>query len=444
MNVTPVASVCFPIDNHIEWHDDKSEVTCDFSCRADADHSQEEGQAPEHPRLRKSFGRNSSSIGRSQDNEQELIEAKLEIAKQREELDILRSKLSRCQKEKEDLAVENKSLKMEKTALVEEVAQFMKEKKLQSNAQKRWFGAAERTSSGGSMQLLLETNSKLMMDNNRLQASIASTRKSFQNYMKEARQANNTDKQTIKTLQHELQHERDVLHRRLDVQNTFQKIISESERTSRTSMISSFNTTRFQDEFHLASSVKFDDDSSQQATQGSQDSNSRFDPRHDAKQQVDDISTISFTSPIENLMRVQEVNFQQQSSIQRSEASQSQYSNRVTTTVVATKRPSQVGTIIDDSIRRCTQDATESSEFRKVYSNTKIMPRSASMPMMSNDKITRNSHHEVTASSDLCKTEICKKIDSDLLVDFGDTRRRRRTTSGARRWYSSNAYQLCK
>ena len=196
--------------------------------------------------------------------------------------------------------------------MVEEVAQLMKEKKQQSNAQKRWFGAVERTSSGGSMQLLLETNSKLMMDNNRLQASIASTRKSFQNYMKEARQANNTDRQTIKTLQHELpQHERDVLHRRLDVQNTFQKIISESERTSRTSMISSFNTTRFQDEFHLASSIKFDDDSSQQATQGSQDSNSKFDPRHDAKQQVDDISTISFTSPIENLMRVQELNFQQ-------------------------------------------------------------------------------------------------------------------------------------
>ena len=83
-----------------------------------------------------------------------------------------------------------------------------------------------------------------------------------------------------------------MLHRRLDVQNTFQKIISESERTSRTSMISSFNTTRFQDEFHLASSIKFDDDSSQQATQGSQDSNSKFDPRHGAKQQVDDIPVL--------------------------------------------------------------------------------------------------------------------------------------------------------
>ena len=63
MNVTPVASVsaCFPIDNHIEWHDDQSEVTCDFSCRADADHSREEGQAPDHLRLGKSFGRNSKA-----------------------------------------------------------------------------------------------------------------------------------------------------------------------------------------------------------------------------------------------------------------------------------------------------------------------------------------------------------------------------------------------
>mmetsp|Transcript_22282 Transcript_22282/g.39230 ORF Transcript_22282/g.39230 Transcript_22282/m.39230 type:complete len:360 (-) Transcript_22282:346-1425(-) len=96
---------------------------------------------------------------------QELIHLKLRIAQQKEKLGILSSKLSQCE-------VENEALKAEKAVLVDKLAHAhgATQEQPQLITRRRQFSKAG--DSGGSMQLLIDTNSKLVMDNARLHGMV--------------------------------------------------------------------------------------------------------------------------------------------------------------------------------------------------------------------------------------------------------------------------------
>ena len=83
--------------------------------------------------------------------EQELIESKMQIARQQEKIDILSSKLSQCE-------VENEALKIERRVFVDELALGCKH---QLSTQKR----RHSTESNGSMHFLIDSNAKLVMEN---------------------------------------------------------------------------------------------------------------------------------------------------------------------------------------------------------------------------------------------------------------------------------------
>jgi len=101
----------------------------------------------------------------SKTEKQELLDLKLQIARQQEKLDILSSKLSKCE-------VENEALKAEKAVLVDELAlaHGATQEQPQLITRRRQFSKAG--DSGGSMQLLIDTNSKLVMDNARLHGMV--------------------------------------------------------------------------------------------------------------------------------------------------------------------------------------------------------------------------------------------------------------------------------
>lgn len=91
------------------------------------------------------------------------------------------------------------------------------------------------------MQMLIDANAKLMTDNARLQVISDVTRKSFQSYIKEARDHGDTDKLLIKNLQRE----KESLQRRLGAIEKYgapdEKCRnSMSDRTAKTSLASSF------------------------------------------------------------------------------------------------------------------------------------------------------------------------------------------------------------
>mmetsp|Transcript_2983 Transcript_2983/g.5278 ORF Transcript_2983/g.5278 Transcript_2983/m.5278 type:complete len:222 (+) Transcript_2983:1-666(+) len=90
------------------------------------------------------------------------------------------------------------------------------------------------------MQLLVDTNAKLMMDNARLQFVIDATRKSFQSYIKDSGIRRDKGKQTIGTLQQE-----DKLQQWLSVSKNF--TLSSSEHTAKTSLESSFTEIKPED-----------------------------------------------------------------------------------------------------------------------------------------------------------------------------------------------------
>ena len=86
------------------------------------------------------------------------------------------------------------------------------------------------------MQMLIDINSKLMMDNARLQVMVDALRKSFQSYIKDSRRGSDKDKQTIHTLRR----------------------ISVSECTAQTSLASSFTVdNKNQEDTPLDSSSRY-------------------------------------------------------------------------------------------------------------------------------------------------------------------------------------------
>mmetsp|Transcript_6656 Transcript_6656/g.12813 ORF Transcript_6656/g.12813 Transcript_6656/m.12813 type:complete len:290 (-) Transcript_6656:11-880(-) len=115
----------------------------------------------------------------------QILHLERKVAKQKEKLDILSTKLRQSNAEKD-------VLKAEKASLIDELALAREADESQSNASSK-KGFTRRLSlpaftsggnCGGSMQMLLDTNAKLMTENARLQVSEESIRKSFQSHVR--------------------------------------------------------------------------------------------------------------------------------------------------------------------------------------------------------------------------------------------------------------------
>eukprot|EP00579_Thalassiosira_antarctica_P032643 CAMPEP_0201994860 /NCGR_PEP_ID=MMETSP0905-20130828/2553_1 /ASSEMBLY_ACC=CAM_ASM_000554 /TAXON_ID=420261 /ORGANISM="Thalassiosira antarctica, Strain CCMP982" /LENGTH=357 /DNA_ID=CAMNT_0048549905 /DNA_START=46 /DNA_END=1119 /DNA_ORIENTATION=+ len=168
---SPPSSVCFQINQE---NDDRSELTVTWPCYGD-DLSQEDefgvklAADPYLVQVGVKLAANPyhyHTLDRSHSfktENQELLDLKLRIVRQQEKLDLLSSKLSQCE-------VENKAIKAEKAVLVDELAHAHGATQEQPITRRGWFSKAE--DNVGSMQLLIDANSKLMIDNARLQVMV--------------------------------------------------------------------------------------------------------------------------------------------------------------------------------------------------------------------------------------------------------------------------------
>lgn len=138
------------------------------------------------PELNRSLSSPSSNSNSHYISGSEIIKLKLQIARQQEKLDMQSSQLRRTQAECETLKTENTSLVNELAATG--IGEEEERSSSTGGASSRWFPRRRGSTNspachGGSMQLLLDTNAKLMMDNKRLQAECTNIRQCFQQYI---------------------------------------------------------------------------------------------------------------------------------------------------------------------------------------------------------------------------------------------------------------------
>mmetsp|Transcript_16374 Transcript_16374/g.27984 ORF Transcript_16374/g.27984 Transcript_16374/m.27984 type:complete len:314 (+) Transcript_16374:267-1208(+) len=114
-------------------------------------------------------------ITANNESEQEFIDLKQQIAKQKEELDGLSLKLQKC-------LDENEAMRKEKRAIAD---------------------ALKNETDPRPIQFLVETNTKLLADNTRLKAVLDITRKSFKKHIEDTRKGCNKDKRASDHLQQE-------------------------------------------------------------------------------------------------------------------------------------------------------------------------------------------------------------------------------------------------
>jgi len=216
MNDMPPIPICVSYDD--QENDDCSEVTwtssdyetvvdCPMAVKRATDpnyHNKLDGTHPSqtyHPRSSSLLDRICAStdiVSLEEKQFQELVRLKLQVAQQKEMLDLLSSKLSQSQ-------VENKALEVEKILLSDELAlarcAMAKRPTLPVKRQSPPLGIMTLTNSNeGSMQMLSDTNAKLVAENARLQAVFDFMQKSFQSHIKLSQKISRADKQTIKTL----------------------------------------------------------------------------------------------------------------------------------------------------------------------------------------------------------------------------------------------------
>lgn len=114
------------------------------------------------------------------DMQQELINLKLQIARQQEKIDLLSARLDQTM-------VENETLNAEKTSLANELSKKSQEQQVHQQTTRRWSSAEE-----------------VKPTNNACQQVVAEVmRKSFQTYIKDSRRQSLADKQAIKRLEEE-------------------------------------------------------------------------------------------------------------------------------------------------------------------------------------------------------------------------------------------------
>jgi len=199
---------------------------------------------------------------------QELLHLKLQIAKHKKMLHLLSTKLTKSQ-------VENESLKVEKVSLVNElslardvierdvvVAVNNDDVEEQSTSMYGRFslrGVGDNNNTnygrGGSMQMLLDRNARLMAENARLQVSQDDVRKSFRSHIKFTRSISRADKEAVADLKRENGTLRKSLRQQQQQQRHPHKVVvnysaarnsvqlSENEDTSKTDLTADDNTS---------------------------------------------------------------------------------------------------------------------------------------------------------------------------------------------------------
>eukprot|EP00581_Thalassiosira_minuscula_P027955 CAMPEP_0183754016 /NCGR_PEP_ID=MMETSP0739-20130205/3304_1 /TAXON_ID=385413 /ORGANISM="Thalassiosira miniscula, Strain CCMP1093" /LENGTH=363 /DNA_ID=CAMNT_0025990607 /DNA_START=97 /DNA_END=1188 /DNA_ORIENTATION=+ len=119
--------------------------------------------------------------------EQEQLDLRMHIIRQQERLDEVSAELSVCK-------AENEALKAENEVLINKAAKVNSAAHDQATAKRGgWFSKAGEH--GGSMQMLIDANSKLMTDNARLQVMVDAVRRAFQSHINDSQQPSDKDKQ---------------------------------------------------------------------------------------------------------------------------------------------------------------------------------------------------------------------------------------------------------
>lgn len=172
LGITPPSSVCFTLTQEDDDNDnDGSELTED-----------NDNHYHKHPTTSRRI-------------------EKRELRELKEKLDILSSRLIQCE-------TENEVLQAEKAVLVDEMALSQQQRQQSSSSQptmrRSWFstkaGVGDMNINGGSMQLLVDTNARLMLDNAKLEVMVDAIRKSFESYIKDSRRNSAENKAKIKSL----------------------------------------------------------------------------------------------------------------------------------------------------------------------------------------------------------------------------------------------------
>mmetsp|Transcript_34094 Transcript_34094/g.71758 ORF Transcript_34094/g.71758 Transcript_34094/m.71758 type:complete len:513 (+) Transcript_34094:17-1555(+) len=235
IHTTPPLSLCLSFEG--QEYDDRSDLTW-ASGRDDC--SDEESAAktnfsisgaqdrkqPAHPSSVYQPARASRSVSQL-DQKHEFVNLKLQIAKQKEKLDILSAKLRQSQAEVEALKAERLSL-IDQLALARDGGSSHDSEHSASLSMRRLNFAAH---SGGSMQMILDMNSKLMAENDRLQIFEDGIRKSFESHVRFNLRSSQADKEKIKALQRKVEQLR---QNRSPIEST-KKHLDLSDHTNKTS-----------------------------------------------------------------------------------------------------------------------------------------------------------------------------------------------------------------
>ena len=163
----------------------------------------------------------------NEEKDQELISLKIQLAKQKEKFDALSNKLSKCQVDHEiykaAAAATNMAQQQQQNATasssVHSSVTAPPRRRIErrfslsgiSSSLNRGSGGGglsssftSKNSNNGSMQMLIDSNGKLMEENKRLEVSVAGLRRSYQSYIKLSVQSESTDKDVIDLLQQEV------------------------------------------------------------------------------------------------------------------------------------------------------------------------------------------------------------------------------------------------
>lgn len=125
-----------------------------------------------------------------QADKQELLELKRQLVTQKAKRRKFTSKLRHCKAEIE-------ALKAERAVMVDKLAHANIATDDQPFNQRGWFSKVAGDN-GGSIQMLVNANAKLMLDNARLEVSLDVLQKSFHSYIRDSSQYSNKDTRTLK------------------------------------------------------------------------------------------------------------------------------------------------------------------------------------------------------------------------------------------------------
>lgn len=175
---------------------------------------------------------------------QEFLCLRLQIAKQKKMLNLLSSKLTKSQ-------VENETLKVEKSSLIDELSLArdtierdanadVEEQSTSLHGRFSLRGVSTSSNNGeSSIQILLDRNARLSADNARLQVSQDGIRKSLQSHIKFTQSISRADKEAIADLQRDNEALRQIMRQQSKRDYSAQNSVKDSESSEDTSKTSS-------------------------------------------------------------------------------------------------------------------------------------------------------------------------------------------------------------